>query len=41
MPADKPRLLVLRVSDSFAALWPTLARECDLVSNCARRPSAS
>ncbi len=25
-----PRLLVLRVSDSFSSLWPTLARECGL-----------
>jgi DNA-binding NtrC family response regulator len=25
-----PRLLVLRVSDSFSTLWPTLARECGL-----------
>jgi DNA-binding NtrC family response regulator len=30
MPADNQRLLVLRLNDSFAALWPTLARECGL-----------
>jgi DNA-binding NtrC family response regulator len=30
MKADAPRLIVLRLSDSFASLWATLARECDL-----------
>ena len=30
MAVARARLLVLRVSDSFAALWPTLARETDM-----------
>jgi len=30
MPPDNQRLLVLCLNDSFAALWPTLANECDL-----------